>query len=720
MSRFVLTATGSVRRPDMQEVRRALSILADPDKGCEIRSLPSGRSAVRRGSDLDGLCKAVEDMADGTGTYFALNPIPLTEERATVGNVLCRRWFLIDLDPLRAEPDSNATEEEKEAARAVANAIMRHFSSVGWPTPLLVDSGNGWHLLYRIDMDNDNHAKAVLKKLLYDLADRFDTNTVKVDRKVHNAGRISKLPGTWARKGPHSVERPHRLAKLVYVPDEMIVVPTTLLGTLPGTDGASLETATSGSSGAFVLTATNGAGAAYAKQALQNECAAVALAAEHHRNDTLNKAAFSLGQFVPLGLLTESEIEGRLYFAAQRAGLEESEIRKTIRSGMEAGKLLPRTIPERKEKKGKAEAGGSAADAVPAGESIIVRASAIEPRKVEWLWPGRIPLGKLTTFAGQGGLGKTFVLCDITARVTRGLDWPDSAGECCEQGQVLFVSGEDDPDDTLVPRMIELGADLNRIAFLKTEVQDRFTLADLKTLDRALAEIGPDVRFIAIDPPAAFLGDVDDHRNAEVRSLLSPLKSWAARHRLAIVFNTHFTKSGGAKVEAMQRVMASVAWVNAVRAAHAFATDPEDPERVLFLTMKMNLARKRKGLAYRIVDKGDLASVEWLGEVDLTADQAVNREPGTPRQKLAADWLVELFQEKLEWSSEDFWASAKENGVSKRSIDEARVKLDMPKPRLGYTLDGVKTWTWWVPEDWPPLLEQDGGIEQKGSEEESF
>ena len=129
---------------------------------------------------------------------------------------------------------------------------------------------------------------------------------------------------------------------------------------------------------------------------------------------------------------------------------------------------------------------------------IIYRASEVTPRKVEWLWPGRIPLGKLTTFAGVGGLGKTFVLCDIAARVSRGIAWPDGAAMTEKSiGQVVFVSGEDDPDDTLVPRLIELGADLTRVVFVKNEVQDYYTLADLETLDLAVAQAtgdGPPVR----------------------------------------------------------------------------------------------------------------------------------------------------------------------------------------------------------------------------------
>jgi putative DNA primase/helicase len=416
-------------------------------------------------------------------------------------------------------------------------------------------------------------------------------------------------------------------------------------------------------------------------------------------NVQLNKSGFALGQLVGAGLLGEQEVFDALLRAARAAGADDpAKDEDTLRRGIAAGKAEPR-------KKDDLVIPASASERVPAGEKIIYRASSVVPRAVEWLWPGRVPLGKLTTFAGVKGMGKTFVLCDITARVTRGSDWPGAGGECAAPGQVLFISGEDDPEDTLVPRLIELGADLDRVLFLKTEVKDAFTLADLKTLDRALSEAGPGVRFIAIDPPTAFLGGVDDHKNADLRGVLSPLASWSAKHRAATAFITHVSKPGGMKVEAMMRVMGSVAWVNAVRAAHMFARDPDNPERRLFLPLACNLCEEHKALAYRIAKTDSLARVEWLGEVDTTADEAMNAPRNAPRKVLARDWLIDLFRQKLEWASDDFWASARQHGVSKNAIDEARVQLALPKPRRVCGSSGNVSWVWWVPPDWKHLAQ---------------
>jgi hypothetical protein len=210
------------------------------------------------------------------------------------------------------------------------------------------------------------------------------------------------------------------------------------------------------------------------------------------------------------------------------------------------------------------------------------------------------------------------------------------------------------------------------------------------------------VAFVAIDPPTAYLGGVDDHKNSELRELLSPLKNWSAKHRLALVFNTHITKGSGQKVEAMMRVMGSVAWVNAVRAAHLFARDPDDEERRFFIGMKSNLAKEKKGLAYKLVETGTLARVEWMGVVDVTADQAINSGGGRTRKVVATEWLIERFKEQLEWPSDELFERGKHDGVSKNAIYEAKDRLRLPRARQVIQANGDRCFVWWVPDTWEP------------------
>jgi hypothetical protein len=718
-------ATGGTSAVDAAEVRRALSILADPANGCELRGLPSGRSAVRPGRDLDALLDVARLFDDDRGVYYALNPVPADLKWPTkVADVLCRRWFLIDVDASKPpdQKDNPSTDLEHEAARALARRVREHLTGFGWPAPLVVDSGNGWHLLYRVDLPNDEHARVLLRTILHALAERFDGPDGSIDRAVHNSSRIARLPGTLARKGVATKERPHRMCRLVEDGPAAVVGAAALLAAAakPGESPPALapEPAPeapqaerpSGLKARAVGSPDHSV--AWSRSAMERELGRVAMAPAGERNKQLNASAFSLGQIVAGGGLARGEVEQALTEAAARSGLDRDPgcgpagIAATIRSGLESGAKEPRKAPE--------QATRTVAPSVPASAKpiegpIIIRASAIAPRRVEWLWPFRIPLGKLTTFAGVGGLGKTFVLCDISARVTTGSEWPDAAGECAEPGQVLFVSGEDDPEDTLVPRLMELGADRSRVVFLRTAALDQFQLSDLKMLDRAVEEaqrLEPPVRLVVIDPPTAYLGGVDDHKNGELRTLLGPLKNWAEQRRVALVFNTHVNKAQG-KIDAMQRVMGSVAWVNAVRAAHIFSRDPEDEERRLFIPMKNNIAKERKGMAYKIVERpNDRAAVEWLGEVELTADQAVNREDRKPkREVLAKDWLIEQFRSRREWSSDELFKAGKAQGISRNAIYEAKALLALPKARKVTHESGDVEWVWWVPADWAPLTE---------------
>lgn len=720
-----LTATGPhLGAPDLDQVRLALEILADPGQGVQLQAAPAWAYQTFAAADREAAVEWVRRRGDAAGVYYALNPVrPDLAERVRVPDVLSRRWFLIDVDRKKGEADKDlsATDAEHDAARRLACDVHEYLTGhKGWPGPLLVDSGNGYHLLYRLDLPNSAFVRVLLRQALRHLAERFDGERGSIGTECHDARRVAKLPGTWARRGPATVARPHRLCKLLWVPNELLCVTAEQLQALTGTpapaaNGLAPAPSVNGHNGAsgnghapspFELRATAAGADGYAQSAVDREAGKVLLAPGGQRNNTLNTAAYNLGQLVAGGALDRLRVEEALAEAARRAGLAddpgcgEQGIKATIRSGIEAGMAQPRGVPEKATPTPAQKATRLVDERKPKwhpGESIIYRASGVTPRKVEWLWPWRIPEGKLTTFAGQGGLGKTFALLDIAARVSQGLDWPDTKGECCEQGQVLFISGEDEPDDTLVPRLIELGADLEQVVFLKSELQDRFTLRDLDVLDEALRQAGGRVRFVAIDPPTAFLDGVDDHKNAELRQLLSPLKSWAARWRTAMVFNTHISKPQGTRVEAMMRVMGSVAWVNAVRAAHMFAKDPQDPARRLFIPMKNNLGPERKGLAYRIKVSGDLATIDWQGEVDTTADEAINRGQGEGRKVEAADLLRQLFEGKRELASKVVWDAAKEAKVSSNALKEAQkaLKIRAVKRSVG----DQPMWFWVWPQD---------------------
>lgn len=136
----------------------------------------------------------------------------------TDANVIRRRWLLIDFDPVRPK-DTSATNAQLAAAHERARDCARWLKSNGWPNPLAGESGNGWHLLYPLDLPNDTESCDLVKGVLAELAARFDDEVVKVDQAVSNAGRITKLFGTVANKGDHTPLTPWRLSRLVKAPE---------------------------------------------------------------------------------------------------------------------------------------------------------------------------------------------------------------------------------------------------------------------------------------------------------------------------------------------------------------------------------------------------------------------------------------------------------------------------------------------------------------------
>jgi hypothetical protein len=200
----------------------------------DVRTGGKGRPHIEAGffdhGHLEDMAKAALGVtAYAAGVYFipnAIKPDLLARranridwaaegELAKDKDIICRRWLLIDADPVR-DPKVSATDPEKAAAHEVILRVRDYLGSHGWPAPILADSGNGFHALYPIDLPADDGG--LVQRTLLALAQRFDTDAVKIDRAVFNPARLCKLPGTLARKGDSIPSRPHRRAKLLEVP----------------------------------------------------------------------------------------------------------------------------------------------------------------------------------------------------------------------------------------------------------------------------------------------------------------------------------------------------------------------------------------------------------------------------------------------------------------------------------------------------------------------
>jgi hypothetical protein len=320
----------------------------------------------------------------------------------------------------------------------------------------------------------------------------------------------------------------------------------------------------------------------------------------------------------------------------------------------------------------------------------LIDMDTVEARAVEWLWKNRIPLGKLTLVAGEMGIGKSFLMLYIACVLSRGAVFPDLPTEPVKAGHTILVGAEDDLEDTVKPRLVAMGANTKRITAVGIGKNPNgtaayFCIADIDRLEAIMAA-RPETRLIVIDPITAYLGPVNDHKNAELRAVLMPLAEFAARHRVAIVLVTHFNKGDGRKV--MSRVIGSVAYTATARAVWAVALDPEDEARRLFMPVKSNLAIEKSSLAYTITD----GAVIWEPlTLDLNANEVVCRE-GEPkkhrRQKVIA-WL----QETLAGGgmpSGDVIDKARAAGFGKNLVWEVKDAAGVIAKKTGFTGE----WTW--------------------------
>ena len=262
-----------------------------------------------------------------------------------------------------------------------------------------------------------------------------------------------------------------------------------------------------------------------------------------------------------------------------------------------------------------------------ASEVVMLRGCDIKPEAISWIWPGWLAAGKLHILGGAPSTGKTTIGMAFAATVTNGGNWPD--GSYSPQGNVVIWTGEDDPGDTLAPRLIMAGADMSRIYFVgdvfdSTGKRSFDPARDMKPLANKLADIG-DVRLLIVDPIVSAIAG-DSHKNAEVRRGLQPLVDLAMAMRCALVGITHFSKGTGGR-DPVERITGSLAFGALARVVLVAARHQEEGEdgktkRVL-LRAKSNIGADDGGFEYDI-EQGELnghcgviaSVVRWVGQLE--------------------------------------------------------------------------------------------------------
>ena len=332
----------------------------------------------------------------------------------------------------------------------------------------------------------------------------------------------------------------------------------------------------------------------------------------------------------------------------------------------------------------------------------VRRMADIQPEPIRWLWPGKVPQGKLTVLSSDPGVGKSLVTIAITAHVTKGAPWPVDRSPC-PTGDVVLLSAEDDPADTVRPRLDAAGADVSRVHVLESisevtkyggPAERSVSLRqDLDVIEGTIAGL-PDCKLVVIDPVSAFLESADSYKDAAVRGFLAPIAKLAARCKVAVVVVMHLTKSRSSNP--LSNVNGSIGFVAASRAAFVVTKDKDNETRRLVLPLKNNLGPDTSGVAYKVVvAENGAPTVEWEPDpVNVTARDAlaVEVDDGRSERGQAADWLREML-EADRMKVDDLKREAKAAGHSWRTVERAKAALGVKPVKDGYQ----GAWYWELP-----------------------
>jgi putative DNA primase/helicase len=335
---------------------------------------------------------------------------------------------------------------------------------------------------------------------------------------------------------------------------------------------------------------------------------------------------------------------------------------------------------------------------------VLLSGDSLTPKPVAWLWRDWLALGKVHLLAGAPGQGKTTIAIAFAATITSGGRWPD--GTRCETGNVLVWSGEDDPADTLLPRLMAAGGNRSKVHFVDSTRIAGENLAfdparDMKALQAAAEKIG-DIRLIVVDPiVSAVTGD--SHKNTETRRALQPLVDLAANMNAVLLGITHFSK-GGQGGDPSQRVLGSVAFTAVARvvlvAAKVQGEDGNNDRRILARS-KSNIGPDDGGFEYHLEQGEPLPGIEasyvtWGAAVAGSARELLsdpNEQDGEEKgaQASATEFLKEMLKD-CPVCSKDLEAQAKEAGISWRTIRRVSDTLGIIKRPAA-----DKRWYWKLP-----------------------
>ena len=318
-------------------------------------------------------------------------------------------------------------------------------------------------------------------------------------------------------------------------------------------------------------------------------------------------------------------------------------------------------------------------------ELKMIKMSEVQSQEIEWLRYPFIPYGKLTIVQGDPGGGKTTLILNIAARLSKG-EGLDSDMKLTEPMKIIYQTAEDGLADTVKPRLEKAGADCERIVVID-ESDKSLSMAD-ERLEEAIIQTG--ARMLILDPIQAYLGGgMDMNRANEARDMTKRLSLLAEKYKCAILLIGHMNKAGGNK--AAHRGMGSIDFFAVARSVLLVGRIEGESDLRAVVQIKNNLAAFGHSKAFRLTETG----FEWIGDYEITADEVLGGiAPKVNKLEQAKKMLRELAKTSASVQSSEIFDMAEDLNISKRTLENAKKELGIKARRIGnswyWDLDKVK------------------------------
>lgn len=331
----------------------------------------------------------------------------------------------------------------------------------------------------------------------------------------------------------------------------------------------------------------------------------------------------------------------------------------------------------------------------------LINMEMVEVEQIEWLFYPFIPFGKVTIIQGDPGEGKTTMVLQIIAKLTKGeaifprqeqkieekngaeMPVDSNVDNLMEPVNVIYQTAEDGLGDTIKPRLLAAGADCSRVLVIDDREQP-LTMLDIR-LEEAIVQTK--ARLVVLDPIQGFLGaEVDMHRANEIRPLMKRVAVLAEKYHCAIILIGHMNKNSNGK--SSYRGLGSIDFQAAVRSVLIVGRIKDEPEVRVVCHVKSSLAPEGKSIAFRL-DKDN--GFEWIGEYDISADDLLSGDSRGQKSRKAKEFLLEILadggmaQKKIE-------EEAEKRGIKKKTLRNAKLELEIDSVKRG------NQWFWMLSE----------------------